>query len=421
MTISAQVVETQLERRLFATRRLSLELAEPLTPEDQTVQAMDDASPTKWHLAHTTWFFETFILARCEGYRVFDERFAYCFNSYYEAEGPRHPRPYRGLLTRPTCEEVLAYRAHVDAGLREVFAAGGEGDRALADLIELGVQHEQQHQELLLTDILSLFAVNPLRPRYRATHDERAKASAPPLDFIGFAGGLHEIGHQGEGFCFDNETPRHKAFVEDFRLASRAVTNGEWLAFMADGGYRAPALWLSDGWAWTQREGVMAPLYCEERDGVWMQMTLDGLRPLDPAAPVCHVSFYEADAYARWAGKRLPTEYEWEIAAQGSPVEGNMLSGRALRPLPASAGQGLSQMFGDVWEWTASAYLPYRGFSAAPGAVGEYNGKFMVNQHVLKGSSCVTPSGHARTTYRNFFHPHQRWQFTGLRLADDGA
>ena len=417
MTISGQTAETQLERRLFATRRRSVELAEPLTPEDQTVQSMDDASPTKWHLAHTTWFYETFILARCDGYRVFDERFAYLFNSYYESAGPRHPRPWRGLLTRPTCEEVLAYRAHVDAGLRELFAAGGDGDRALADLIELGVQHEQQHQELLLTDILNLFAFNPLRPRYRATHDEPAGSAAPALGFVSFAASLHEVGHAGEGFCFDNETPRQRVFVDDFRLATRAVTNEEWLAFMTDGGYRAPALWLSDGWSWLQNEGIRAPLYCEERDGQWMQMTLDGLRPLDPAAPVCHVSFYEADAFARWAGKRLPSEFEWEVAALGLPVEGAC----ALRPRPAPAGQGLTQMFGDVWQWTSSAYLPYRGFRAAPGAVGEYNGKFMVNQHVLRGSSCVTPQGHARTTYRNFFHPHQRWQFTGLRLADDGA
>ncbi len=422
MTISAQVAESQLERRLFATRRLSMELAEPLTPEDQTAQAMDDASPTKWHLAHTAWFFETFILARCECYRLFDERFACLFNSYYQSVGPRQPRSQRGLLTRPTCEEVFAYRAHVDAGLRELFAEGGDEDPAIYSLIELGLQHEQQHQELMLTDILSLFALNPLRPRYRAAHEETPSAPAQPLGFECFSGGVYEVGHRGEGFCFDNETPRHRVFIEDFRLATRAVTNGEWLEFMADDGYRKPALWLSDGWAFIQHEGVAAPLYWEERDGLRMQMTLDGPQPLAPAAPVCHVSFYEADAYARWAGKRLPSEFEWEIAAQGLPIGGNMLASAALRPLLAPEGQGgLQQMFGDVWEWTASAYLPYPGFRAARGAVGEYNGKFMVNQQVLKGGSCVTPPGHARATYRNFFYPHQRWQFTGLRLADDGA
>ncbi len=421
MTISAQAAESQLERRLFATRRLSLELAEPLTPEDQTAQAMDDASPTKWHLAHTSWLFETFILARCEGYQRFDERFARLFNSYYDSVGPRHPRPQRGLLTRPTCEEVFAYRAYVDAGLREVFAEGGEGDPEITRLIELGLQHEQQHQELMLTDILNLFAHNPTRPRYRAAHEAPAQVAAPLLDFVALVGGVHEVGHRGAGFCFDNETPRHKVFVDDFRLATRAVTNGEWLEFMADGGYRRPTLWLSDGWAFIQREGITAPLYWEKHEGLRAQMMLDGLQPVEPSAPVCHLSFYEADAYARWAGKRLPTEVEWEVAAGGLPVEGNMLGAAVLRPLPAAAGQGLSQMFGDVWEWTASAYLPYPHFRVAPGAVGEYNGKFMVNQQVLKGGSCVTPQGHVRASYRNFFYPHQRWQFTGLRLADDGA
>ena len=418
-TSGVESAELELEGRLFATRRLSLDLAEPLTPEDQTVQPNEDASPTKWHLAHTTWFFETFILSRCDGYRIFDDRFAYCFNSYYEAEGPRHPRPRRGILTRPTCEEVIAYRAHVDAGLRELFAAGGDKEPGIAALLELGIQHEQQHQELLLTDVLSLFASNPLRPRYRAGHSDEPSGKAPPLGFVEVTGGLHEVGHSGTGFCFDNEAPRHQVFLQDFRLATRLVTNAEWSDFIADGGYRTPSLWLSDGWGWVQRNDVFAPLYCEEQDGVWTQMTLDGPRPLDPAAPVCHVSFYEADAYARWAGKRLPSEFEWEVAAKGLAISGNMLRSKALRPLPAPAGAGLKQMFGDVWEWTASAYLPYPGFRPAKGAVGEYNGKFMVNQHVLKGSSCVTPDSHARVSYRNFFYPHQRWQFTGLRLADD--
>ena len=418
--------ETDLESRLFATRHLSLDLAEPLTPEDQTVQANEDASPTKWHLAHTTWFFEAFVLARCEGYRVFDEAFAFCFNSYYEGQGARHPRASRGILTRPSAEEVFAYRAHVDAALRELFAAGGAQVREVAGLLELGIQHEQQHQELLLTDILSLFAANPLRPHYRSGRSPASPGVAPALDFVSFPGGIHAIGHAGEGFAFDNETPPHQVLLRDFRIASRAVTNAEWGAFIADGGYRSPTLWLSDGWSWVQRNNIVAPLYYEERDGGWLQMSLDGLQPPDPAAPVCHVSFYEADAYARWAGKRLPSEFEWEVAARGLPVAGNMLGSRALRPLRARpvSGEAVNapmQMFGDVWEWTASAYLPYPGFRPAVGAVGEYNGKFMVNQHVLKGSSCVTPDSHARATYRNFFYPHQRWQFTGLRLADDGA
>ena len=372
------------------------------------------------------WFFEAFVLARCEGYRVFDEAFAFCFNSYYEGQGARHPRASRGILTRPSAEEVFAYRAHVDAALRELFAAGGAQVREVAGLLELGIQHEQQHQELLLTDILSLFAANPLRPHYRSGRSPASPGVAPALDFVSFPGGIHAIGHAGEGFAFDNETPPHQVLLRDFRIASRAVTNAEWGAFIADGGYRSPTLWLSDGWSWVQRNNIVAPLYYEERDGGWLQMSLDGLQPPDPAAPVCHVSFYEADAYARWAGKRLPSEFEWEVAARGLPVAGNMLGSRALRPLRARpvSGEAVNapmQMFGDVWEWTASAYLPYPGFRPAVGAVGEYNGKFMVNQHVLKGSSCVTPDSHARATYRNFFYPHQRWQFTGLRLADDGA
>ena len=410
---------SELERRLFVTRQLSLELAAPLTPEDQTVQANDDASPTKWHLAHTTWFFEAFILGRTRGYRCFDDSFAYCFNSYYEGQGARHPRASRGLLTRPSVEDVIAYRVHVDTALRTLFADGGAA--GIADLLELGIQHEQQHQELLLTDILSLFAANPLRPHYRAGREDGPSGLAPPQVYYGFAGGIHDVGFGTEGFSFDNETPRHQVLLRDFRIGSRAVTNGEWADFMSDGGYLTPSLWLADGWSWVKSNEIKAPLYYEARDGGWLQMSLDGLRSPDPAAPVCHVSFYEADAYARWAGKRLPSEFEWEVASRGQPVTGNMLDVRALRPMPAQGGKGLQQMFGDVWEWTASAYLPYPGFRPAAGAVGEYNGKFMVNQHVLKGSSCVTPDSHARATYRNFFYPHQRWQFTGLRLADDGA
>ena len=407
-----------LRDRLFETRRLSSELAAPLSDEDQVVQAVDDASPTKWHLAHTTWFFEVFLLKRfLAGYRVFDERFEYCFNSYYENVGPRQPRGKRGLLTRPSAEEVRAYRAFVDAALDRLF------DHALspeaAELIELGINHEQQHQELLLTDILSLFGASPLKPAYReAGHGVRA-GEAAPLEWMSFAGGIFEIGHEGMSFAYDNEGPRHEALIRPFKLARRCVTNGEWIEFIADGGYATPTLWLSDGWNTVRAQDWRGPLYVEEAEGRTMQMSLLGFRAIDPAAPVTHVSYYEADAFARWAGYRLPTEFEWEVAAGSVPLQGQTIGRGLLRPMPAPAGEGLQQMFGDVWEWTGSAYLPYPGFRPEPGAVGEYNGKFMCNQFVLRGGSCVTPEGHVRRTYRNFFYPHQRWQFTGLRLAQD--
>ena len=405
--------------RLMATRRQSLELARPLSDEDQVVQANDDASPTKWHLAHTTWFFEAFLLKPFfAGYRVFDERFEYCFNSYYESVGPRHPRPKRGLLTRPSADEVRAYRDHVDDALARFVRDGDMPARALA-LIELGINHEQQHQELLLTDILSLFAAEPLKPAYAGASPGLAVAEAVPLGFVALPGGIFEVGHDGRGFAYDNEGPRHEELIRPFKLANRCVTNAEWIAFIEDGGYVTPTLWLADGWAAVKAQGWTAPLYWEEADGAYMQMSLLGLRPVDPAAPVCHVSYYEADAFARWAGYRLPTEFEWEVAAANLPVTGRTLGDRHLRPLPAERGRGLRQMFGDVWEWTGSAYLPYPGFKAAPGAVGEYNGKFMCNQFVLRGGSCATPEGHIRRTYRNFFYPHQRWQFMGLRLAAD--
>lgn len=404
--------QSVLEDRLFRTRAHSLALAAPLSPEDQVVQACDDASPTKWHLAHVTWFFETFILKRhLPGYALFDERFPFCFNSYYEAEGSRHPRGARGLLTRPTHEEVIAYRAHVDAGMRDVFAAGLSENPDIAALIEVGINHEQQHQELLLTDILALFAAQPLRPAYASTGPSRP-AAITPLAFTEHAGGLVEIGHEGHGFSFDNEGPRHRTYIAPYALADRLVTNAEWLAFIADGGYRSPTLWLADGWALLQRENWRAPLYWEEQDGVWRQMSLYGLRPVDPSAPVTHVSFYEAEAFARWAGHRLPTEFEWEHAARRASLGTSTSFAPVAKP-------GDPQFFGSVWQWTQSAYLPYPRYRPAPGAIGEYNGKFMVSQQVLRGSSCVTPPGHARLTYRNFFYPHQRWQFTGLRLADD--
>jgi ergothioneine biosynthesis protein EgtB len=407
-----------LVRRLFETRKLSLDLAARLSDEDQVVQAMDDASPTKWHLAHTTWFFEAFLLKRfMPAYRIFDERFEYCFNSYYETVGERHPRARRGLLTRPSAAEVRDYRAHVDQALRHLCDA--DLPDAAVDLIELGINHEQQHQELLLTDILSLFASEPLKPAYVEADPGVRSAAATKLEVLSFAGGIFEVGHQGEGFAYDNESPRHQQLVRPFKLANRLVTNAEWIEFIEDGGYEAPTLWLADGWNTVKAQRWQAPLYWEEADGGYMQMSLRGFRPVDLAAPVCHVSFYEADAFARWSGMRLPTEFEWEVASSDFAVTGRTLGAGHLRPMPAEGGAGLKQMFGDAWEWTGSAYLPYPGFKAPPGAVGEYNGKFMCNQFVLKGGSCATPDGHVRATYRNFFYPHQRWQFMGLRLAGE--
>ncbi len=416
--------DTSLTRRLFETRRLSLELARPLSAEDMVAQAMDDASPTKWHLAHVTWFFETFVLApHLPGYRVFDDSFNYCFNSYYESQGARQPRPSRGLLTRPSGSAVLSYREHVDENLQRLAKRGFEPGSDIARLIEIGVNHEQQHQELLLTDILALFAANPLRPAYRekgVTTSPQAAVS-DELRWFDFAGGVFSIGHAGKGYGWDNEGPRHEALVHPFRLADRLVTNAEWLDFMSDGGYRKASLWLADGWTTVNREEWRCPRYWEERVGAWTMMTLDGLIPIEAAAPVAHVSYYEADAFARWAGYRLPTEFEWEVAASNLAVDGNTLGSGALRPKPAEGGEEdcLRQMFGDVWEWTQSAYLPYPGYCPPSGAIGEYNGKFMVSQQVLRGASCATPDGHSRATYRNFFYPHQRWQFVGLRLASE--
>jgi ergothioneine biosynthesis protein EgtB len=421
-TITPDGSSRALEDRLFQTRRLSLELAAPLSAEDMTVQAMDDASPTKWHLAHVTWFFETFILSKhLPGYETFDPSFNYCFNSYYESQGPRQPRPRRGLLTRPASERVFAYRHHVDDALAKLFAKGISPSSQMARLVEIGINHEQQHQELLLTDILALFAANPLRPAYRQAQVRANHGASEPTRWLEFAGGIAKIGHDGKSFAWDNELPRHDALVHPFALADRLVSNGEWLEFMSDGGYRTPSLWLSDGWATVSREAWQAPLYWQQQDGQWSAMSLQGLQPIDPAAPVAHVSYYEAEAYARWAGKRLPSEFEWELAAQGLPVDGNNLASKALRPLPADGPCEARprQMFGDVWEWTQSAYLPYPGYRPPAGALGEYNGKFMVSQQVLRGGSCATPDGHTRASYRNFFYPHQRWQFIGLRLASE--
>jgi ergothioneine biosynthesis protein EgtB len=405
--------------RFLAVRRLSEALAAPLSPEDQTVQSMPDASPTKWHLAHTSWFFETFLLVpHLPGYRVFHPQFGYLFNSYYEAVGARHPRPERGLVTRPGAGEVLAYRAHVTAAMERLLATGGE---RLAPLVELGLAHEQQHQELILMDAKHLLAKNPLLPAYREL-EAPAKVPVAACRWIELAGGLRQIGHAGADFAFDNEGPRHKVWLEPFRLASRLVTCGEYLDFIESGGYRQPAHWLSDGWAAAQAQGWEAPLYWRRDGEDWRIFTLAGERALDPTEPVCHVSYYEADAFARWAGKRLPTEAEWEIAAQDAPARGNLLDSGALHPRPADGESGrLAQMIGDVWEWTASAYAPFPGYRPAAGALGEYNGKFMSGQMSLRGGCAVTPADHVRITYRNFFPPTARWAFAGLRLAEEAA
>ncbi len=399
-----------------SVRRTTAALAAPLSAEDQQVQSMLLTSPTKWHLAHTPWFFETFVLARfVSGYQPFDPHYHFLFNSYYEALGERYPRPDRGLVTRPGLGEIQNYRRHVDGAVERLIAIGVDGEAA--SLLELGCHHEQQHQELILTDIKHVLSLNPLAPVYAPVVSFPSVATAPAA-WLGFTGGVHEIGHEGNGFHFDNERPRHRVWIDDFRLAARPVTNRDWLAFVADGGYSTPALWLSDGWATVQAERWQAPLYWRALDGGWEEFTLHGLQRLDPEAPVSLVSYSEADAFARWAGKRLPTEAEWELAASGARVDGNLLDSGARHPRPASGGEGLQQVFGDVWEWTQSPYTAYPGFRAADGALGEYNGKFMANQRVLRGGSCATPRSHIRATYRNFFPPSARWQFSGLRLAD---
>jgi ergothioneine biosynthesis protein EgtB len=401
-------------------RAQSVRLAAPLSPEDCCVQSMPDASPTKWHLAHTSWFFETFALDRAvPGYPIFDSQFRVLFNSYYNAVGDQHPRPHRGLLTRPSLDEVLAYRAHVDRHVAALLASGDTG--AVLETIELGLHHEQQHQELLLTDAKHLLAANPLRPAYRSDLARSPSRDVAPLRWHRFATAIREIGAVGTRFHFDNEAPRHPELVHGFEIASRPVTNGEFLAFVEAGAYAQPEWWLSDGLGALRSEGWRLPGYWERIDGAMFEFTLGGLRPLDLAAPVSHLSFYEADAFARWSGARLPSEAEWEVAAAGAAIAGNFVESDALHPMPlASDAEGApSQLFGDVWEWTSSAYLAYPGFRTAPGAIGEYNGKFMCNQFVLRGGSCATPRDHVRASYRNFFPPAARWQWSGLRLARD--
>ena len=448
-----------LAQRFADVRTVSVSLCAPLATEDYVVQSMPDASPAKWHLAHTTWFFEQFVLRpHLAGYRAFDEQFGYLFNSYYETVGPRHQRPERGMLTRPTVDEVQSYRQHVDAHVDRLLRTRG-ADQEIEGLIELGLQHEQQHQELIVMDLKHLLSCNPLRPAYRPHPGPLPRAGEgedcphpgplpragegenrphpgphpnplPPagegaggkraqLTFHAFPEGIYEIGHAGEAFSFDNETPRHRVYLQPFELAHRPATNAEFGEFIRTGGYQRPELWMSDGWATVQAQEWAHPIYWSE--SLDSEFTLGGERALEPDAPVCHVSWYEADAFARWADARLPTEAEWEVVASRQPIRGNFLDDGLFHPGAASDDHGLTQLFGDVWEWTASPYSPYPGFRPLKGALGEYNGKFMVNQFVLRGGSCATPFSHIRATYRNCFYPHMRWQFGGIRLAKGRA
>jgi len=401
---------------LHRVRDLTVRLCDPLRAEDCVVQSAPETSPAKWHLAHTTWFFENFLLIPyLPKYRPFHPRFGFLFNSYYESVGEFHPRLQRGLLSRPSLDEIKAYRVHVDQHMGKLLAAPAPSDAAeIRTRTTIGIHHEQQHQELLLTDIKHLFASNPLRPAYREALSPDA-ATIPSLGWLRLPAGMYAFGHGGDGFAFDNETPRHRRYLDEFSLASRPVTNAEYIEFIAAGGYRQPTLWLSDGWRKVNAARWTAPLYWEQQDGEWWQMTLAGYRRVELGEPVCHVSYYEADAFARWAGKRLPTEFEWEAAAGTQTPDGNFLESGRLHPQPARDGAG--QFFGDVWEWTQSAYSAYPGYRPTAGALGEYNGKFMVSQLVLRGGSCVTPATHIRASYRNFFYPQDRWQFMGIRLA----
>ncbi|MHB0776628.1 ergothioneine biosynthesis protein EgtB [Halomonas sp. WWR20] len=408
-------------------RAASERLCAPLEKEDYMVQSMPDVSPPKWHLAHVSWFFEAFLLTPfLKHYKTLDPAYDFLFNSYYETHGKPFPRANRGLISRPTVDDVYRYRAHIDAAMAELLERPpAEHIDEIVHRVILGLNHEQQHQELLAMDIKHILAQNPLHPVYRRDLTPPPEHAAEPLAWHAYPGGVRHVGFDiaetaRAGFAFDCETPRHREYVEEFQLASRPVTNGEYIAFMEDGGYSRTDLWLSDGWSLIHQLGWTAPLYWEKRDGIWHHMTLGGLTPVDPHAPVCHVSFYEADAYAHWAGARLPSEAEWEVAAQDVPVEGNFVERDHLQPVAASAALGHpQQMFGDVWEWTGSAYRPYPGFKPLPGSLGEYNGKFMSGQMVLRGGCCATPEDHIRATYRNFFPPHARWAFSGFRLAKE--
>jgi ergothioneine biosynthesis protein EgtB len=404
-----------LANRYHKIRQVSEKICQPLAIEDYTIQSMPDVSPPKWHLAHTTWFFETFLLLpHLSGYTVFDPQFGYLFNSYYEAVGDRHPRHQRGLLSRPTVAEVYRYRAHVDRAMSELLSISATTD--LENLVALGLHHEQQHQELLLTDIKHILALNPLHPFYRDDLSPQPAGVPQSLEWLTYPGGLYSIGHQGTEFAFDNELPRHQTYLRDYQLGNRLVTNSEYLEFIQSGGYQESKYWLAEGWMTVRSQQWRSPLYWERIDGEWWVMTLGGLQKVALNQPVCHVSFYEADAYATWCGKRLPTEAEWEVATANISQVGNFLDDDLLHPAPVNPDR--QQFFGDVWEWTQSAYLPYPGFQIADGAIGEYNGKFMCNQMVLRGGSCVTAADHIRATYRNFFPTSARWQFSGIRLAN---
>ena len=421
--VSADATLGFLAERYREVRRATECLCEPLVTEDYVVQSMPDASPTRWHLAHTTWFFETFVLKpTMPDYKPVDSLFEYLFNSYYNTVGDQFPRPQRGLLTRPTVDDVKRYRAHVDRHVLELLESERLGVEVPTAVITVGLHHEQQHQELMLTDLKHLFSRNPLHPVYREV-GQLPVSGTQPLTWHEQAEDLVEIGFHGGGFAYDNECPRHRVFVEAFELASRLVTCGEYLAFIEDGGYHRPAFWLSDGWKTVGGQGWQAPLYWENRDGHWMLFTLSGVREISEAEPVCHVSYYEADAYARWAGARLPTEAEWEVMAADRAIEGNFVDDGYLHPVPDTTmppGEMPAQLFGDVWEWAQSPYVQYPGYRQPGGALGEYNAKFMSNQMVLRGGSCATRRSHIRATYRNFLQPEARWQFSGIRLARDG-
>ena len=414
--------KTELLKRYQSVRRFSEQLCQTLEPEDYVIQTMPEMSPTKWHLAHTSWFFETFVAKPyLQNYRPLHPQYAFLFNSYYNAAGKMHARPQRGLISRPTVKDTYTYRQHVDATMENLIQTADEAVfEVIAPLIVLGLNHEQQHQELMLTDLKHAFWMNPLRPAFRPEVPP-VEHSIPAPGWVNFDARLSSIGYEGEGFCFDNETPRHQAFQTAFSLATQLVTNRQFLAFIEDGGYQRPELWLSLGWTAVNERGWNAPLYWEQRDGAWWMMTLAGMRPVRWDEPACHLSYFEADAYARWAGARLPTEAEWEVAAGSEPIKGQFAESGRFHPAPAEgpASDSLQQMFGEVWQWTQSAYAPYPGYQPQPGALGEYNGKFMCNQYVLRGASCATPRSHARPTYRNFFPPDARWQFMGLRLAKD--